>query len=71
MHSRAETSAETEYGVCGFLHFRIESVESVWIKFNGVRIYFSMVEQVPDVEQEGFPFGRIKVVVAKCVRETR
>lgn len=47
MHSRAETSAETEYGVCGFLHFRIELIESIRIELHGISIYLWVVEHVP------------------------
>ena len=47
MHSRTETSTETKYRVCGFLHFRIESIESVWIELHRIRIYLWVVEHVP------------------------
>ena len=51
MDSRAETSAETEDGVGGFLHFGINSFESVWIELHRVRIYLWVVEHVPGVQR--------------------
>ena len=47
MDSRTETSAETEYGVGGFLHFGINSIKPVWIELHRVRIYLWVVEHVP------------------------
>jgi len=73
MHSRAKMCTETEYRVCGFLHFRIESIESFWIEFHRVRIYLSVVEPVPDIGKDSCSFWEIvlliNVVLAKSVRE--